>query len=226
MAPYPKGQIESAKGARELCGKKRASLVTVFFVCLAAARGGGAAAAGGSRDDWKKLRKPFDLEAHLTHSLADAPLSSGERAEIARTLDDETLHDSFTDQQRQEERKAVMGARVGSIGLADDGSEQVLVQGPALLCGATGNCPLRIFIRRSGKLQLALEGGGGVLIVRDTSSHGFRDVVTGWHMSAFEEALAVYRWNGAKYEQVDCYNAKFDLNDDGKAPVITDCEKP
>jgi len=196
-------------------------IITLTFV--PAVLCAGFAAAQGSRDDWKYLRSSFDLEAHLTHSLADAPLAREEREQIYRLIDDKTIHDSFTDQQQDEERKTVLSARVGSIGLADDGSQQVLVQGPAMFCGASGNCSLWIFTRHRGKLQLILAGGGSVLIVRKTSSHGFHDLATGWHMSAEEEAMAVYRWNGAKYEQVDCYSARFEGA--SETPVFTDCPK-
>jgi len=195
------------------------------FAFVLAVLGAGAAAAQSSRDDWKYVRSSFDLAAHLTHSLADAPFTSEERGQIYRLIDDKTIHDSFTDQQRGEERKTVLSARVGSIGLADDGSQQVIVRGPTLFCGASGNCSLWLFARRRGKLQPILAAGGGVLIVRKTSSQGFHDLVTGWHMSAFDEVYTVYRWNGTKYEQVDCYDVSFDRNSSDVSPAITDCSK-
>jgi hypothetical protein len=183
----------------------------------------GKVAAQSPRDDWKELNTSFDLKAHLTHSLGEAPLTSRQRAEVYRLIDNKNVHDSFTDEQRDKEQKTVMSARLGSIALAEDGSQQILVQGPAQFCGANYNCSLWIFIRHRGHLQLALETGGNTFIVRSTASHGFRDVTTGWHLSAEEERFAVYRWNGAKYEQVDCYNAKFDQNNSGKPPAITGC---
>jgi hypothetical protein len=202
-----------------------AGMRTIPLICLLAVLCGRVAAAQSPRDDWKQLRSSFDLKAHLTHSLTDAPLTRRERARIYEVIDNKAIHDSFTDEQRVEEQQTVMSARVGSIVLAEDGSQQVLVQGPASFCGASGNCSIWIFTRHRGKLQLVLEGGGSVLIVRKTSRHGFHDVVTGWHMSAEEEALSVYRWNGTKYKQVDCYSAKFDLNNPGQPPVITSCPK-
>jgi len=185
----------------------------------------GAAAAQSSRDDWKRVHSALDLQALLTHSLADAPLTSAERAQIYKVIDDKTIHDSFTDDQRDEERKTVLSARVGRIGLADDGSQQILVEGPSMFCGATGNCSLWVFNRHDGKLQLVLAAGGGLFFVRQTSRHGYHDVATGWHMSAFEEAYAVYGWNGTKYEQIDCYGVAFDRNSSGGPPAVTDCPK-
>jgi hypothetical protein len=75
---------------------------TIPVMCLLAVLCGGAAAAQSSRDDWK-LRRSFDVNAHLTHSLADAPLTSKEREQIYRLIDSQTVHDSFTDAQRDEE---------------------------------------------------------------------------------------------------------------------------
>lgn len=200
------------------------SMQSISLACFLVVLSGSAVAAQNSRDDWKLQKSTFDLRAHLTHSLAEAPLTSAERAQIYETVDNRTIRSSFTDSQRDEERKTVLSARVGEIALAEDGSQQVLVQGPASFCGASGNCPIWVFIRQRDRLQLILEAGGGALILRGTSNHGFRDVATGWHMSAEQERIAVYRWNGTKYEQVDCYGARFDLDNRDKPPVITDCE--
>jgi len=168
-----------------------------------------------SRDDWKQLEagSDFDLKAHLTHTLADAPLTSAERAQIYKVIDDR----SFTDSHQREKPEAVMTARVGSIGLAQDGRQQIVVE----LCGYAPNCSIWIFLRQGGQLQLALETGGEAVIPRGTFSHGFRDLATGWHMGAYEEDFSVYRWNGTKYNEIDCYAAK----SDSTPPAITDCEK-
>jgi len=192
-------------------------------MCLLAVLCGGMAAAQSSRDDWKR-GSLFDVDEHLTYSLRDAPLTGRERELIYRLIDNQIVHDSFTDAQREEERNTVMSARVGSIVLADDGSQQVLVEGPRLFCGANSNCSYWIFIRQRGKLQLAL-AATGAFIVRNTSSQGFRDVATAWHMSGFEVGFTVYRWNGRKYEQADCYSVKRDRDDPDKPPVIAGCGK-
>ncbi|MBZ5666412.1 MAG: DUF4352 domain-containing protein [Acidobacteriia bacterium] len=150
------------------------------------------------REDWKQLatHSYFDL-THLPNSLADAPLTSGERAQIHKVTND-------------------LSARVGSIALAEDGSQQILVQS----CGDAPNCDIWIFIRHNGQLQLVLETGGEVVVLRGTFSRGFRDLAMGWHMGAYEEDFSVYRWNGSKYDQVDCYAAK---SDDSASTVTADC---
>ena len=116
-----------------------------------------------------------------------------------------------------------MSVRVGSIALADDGSQQVLVQGPRFFCGATGNCSYWIFVHHHGQLRLVLAAGGGLIVVRNTSSHGFRDLATSWHLSAYDSERRVYRWNGSQYEQADCYLVKLGRDDPHKPPVIAGC---
>jgi hypothetical protein len=182
------------------------------------------AVAQTARDDWKSSQNRFDLKAHLTDSLADAPLTAAERAEIYRVVDGKTIHDSFLENERDKERQTVLSSRVGRIELGSDHSEQIFVRGPDLFCGATGNCSIWIFARDNGHLRLILETGGGLFIVKATETQGFHDVATGMHMSAFEEGFAVYRWNGEKYTQIDCYYTRLDPKDDRTPPVISNCD--
>ncbi len=192
-------------------------------ICLFAVLSGGVVAGQSSRDDWRP-GNAHDVDGKLIYSLADAPLTAKGRQQIYRLLDNETVHDSFTDAQRDEERETVMGSRVGFIQLAGDGSQGVLVQGPRLFCGASGNCPYLLFIRQPGRLRLVLDAGGAFL-VRNTTSHGFRDVETSWHISAYEQLINVYRWNGAEYKRADCYSVSRDRDNPDKPPVIAGCHK-
>jgi hypothetical protein len=176
------------------------------------------AAAQNSRDDWKL--PSFNLEAHLDHTLANAPFTSAERAQILRVIEDFAISEK-----QKEEPETLMTSRVGSIGLAEDGSQQILVQGPyAAFCGASGNCPMWIFTTsRSGQLTLALQMFGDALNLRATSNAGYRDLAASSHFSAYEEYFSVYRWNGNKYDSVDCYKATYD-SDRSIPLVITDCQ--
>jgi hypothetical protein len=115
-----------------------------------------------------------------------------------------------------------MSARAGFIGLANDGSQQLLVQGPRLFCGANGNCSYWVFIRQRGQLRLILDAAGAFL-VRNTSSHDFRDVATSWHMSAYEAVYTDYRWDGTRYAKADCYTSKWDRDYPVETPVISGC---
>jgi len=133
----------------------------------------GIVVAQDSRDDWQHLRNLADLEAHLDHSLADAPLTAEDRARIYDVIDDKFIHDRFRDDQREEERLAVLSARVGSVVLAEDGSEQILVRGPELSCGAAGgNCSIWVFVRQRGTLRPVLATEGNRLIAKNSFPSG------------------------------------------------------
>ncbi len=192
-------------------------------ICLLIVLSGGVAAGQNSRDDWKP-GSTCHVNANLVYSLANAPLTTEERQQIYRLLDNETVHDSFTDAQRDEERETVMDARIGFIELAEGGGQQVLVQGPRLFCGASGNCRHLVFTRQRERLRLVLDAGGD-FVLRKTSSHGFHDVVTSWHMSAYEQLINVYRWDGTEYKQADCYSVNRDRDNLDKPPMIAGCHK-
>jgi hypothetical protein len=192
-------------------------------MCLLMVLSGGVAVAQSSRDDWKP-GSTYRVSAKLVYSLANAPLTTVERQQIYRLLDNETVHDSFTDAQRDQERETVMDARIGFIELAEGGGQQVLVQGPSLFCGASGNCRYLVFIRQRERLRPVLDAGGD-FVVRKTSSHGFHDVVTSWHMSAYEQLINVYHWNGTEYRGADCYSVNRDRDNPDKPPMIAGCHK-
>lgn len=84
----------------------------------------------------------FDLEAHLSSSLANANLSDQERGQIYSLIDDKTIHESFPDNQRDNERETVLSARVGLISLTGGQSQQIVVRGPAITCGHSWNCSI------------------------------------------------------------------------------------
>ncbi len=192
-------------------------------MCLLIVLSGEVAAGQSSRDDWKP-GSTYPVTANLVYSLANAPLTIKDRAQIYRLLDNETVHDSFTDAQRGEERETVMGSRVGFIQLAEGGGQQVLVQGPSLFCGASGNCRFLVFTRQSERLRLVLDAAGD-LMLRKSSSPGFHDVVMSWHMSAYEQLINVYRWNGAEYKKADCYRVNRDRVNLDKPPAIAGCHE-
>jgi hypothetical protein len=192
-------------------------------ICLLIVLSSGVAAAQGLRDDWR-LGSTYPVNANLVYSLANAPLTTKERQQIYRLLDNETVHDSFTDAQREEERATVMDARIGFIELAEGGGQQVLVQGPSLFCGASGNCRYLVFTRQRERLRLVLDAEGD-FVLRKTSSHGFHDVVTSWHMSAYEQLINVYRWDGTEYKRADCYSVNRDRDNADKPPEISGCRK-
>jgi hypothetical protein len=191
-----------------------------FFILYALL--GNMLSAQGVRDEWRQLGS-FDLEAHLSSSLANGNLSDQERSHIYRLIDDKTIHESFTDDQRDKERETVLSARVGLISLTDGQSQQIIVRGPAITCGHSWNCSIWILTRDKGKLRPILRTSGNAFIISKTSNRGFHDLATAWHMSAQEETFGVFHWDGRQYIQVDCYSARFDLDDRTRPPQMESC---
>ena len=54
------------------------------------------------------------MSTRILSILLQTPPTPDERQQIYRLLDNETVHDSFTDAQRDEERETVMDARIGT----------------------------------------------------------------------------------------------------------------
>jgi hypothetical protein len=63
------------------------------------------------------------------------------------------------------------------------------------------------------------EGFNGWLYsVEPKASNGYRDVVLGWHMSAFEADLSYFRFDGKSYRRIS--SATFRADDDGTQKII------
>jgi hypothetical protein len=58
---------------------------------------------------------------------------------------------------------------------------------------------------------------GWLYSIQRTTSHGFQDLVLGWHMSAFETNLSYFRFDGACYQLI---GAATQLTDDNGAEKI------
>ena len=178
------------------------------------------------RDDWSRLKDRVDFDLRLDHSLEDAPLTPEERVQIYTHIDGKSVHDSFRDDQREEERRVVLSTRVGLIALAHNEAKQSLVRGPQQFCGGTGNCPLWIFIRQRGKARLILDEEGTSLFAGSGSYRGFTDLVVPSHVSAAETWFGVFRWNNTEYKRIDCYIATSDPFHSEKSAIIQDCPVP
>jgi len=60
--------------------------------------------------------------------------------------------------------------------------------------------------------------GGWVYSVEPKTSNGYRDIVTAWHMSAFEADLSYFRFDGKSYRRIS--SATFREDDDGTQKII------
>ena len=174
-----------------------------------------------SRDDWKYLDIHTDLLRNLPDSLEDAPLSKEERSQIYQQMVAGLRSDGLLEGlDADAERIQILAARVGIVHLAGDASKQFLVKASRGFCGS-GGCPFWLFVTVRGQLQVALDGGAGALLMRQSTSQGFHDLVTFWHRGGGEMGIEVFRWTGRKYESHDCYIVS---HDESGAAVISDCK--
>ncbi len=173
----------------------------------------------------EKLRDAY-LSPKLTYTLEDARLSAQERNDILAVIDKATPPTAFPSGHETDRRDWMLGAFVGSVDLAGNGSRQVAVtfEGDRMMCGATGNCMIWVFSLQYGQAKLILEANGWGLTIRPETTHGLRDVAVESHLSAVETALQVFQFNGTRYTEADCYVSQ--ESQPGTAPRIVGCRDP
>jgi hypothetical protein len=59
---------------------------------------------------------------------------------------------------------------------------------------------------------------GWLYSIQQTTSHGFRDVILGWHMSAAENDLSYFRFDGSSYQRIGAATHLTDA--DGREKII------
>ena len=64
------------------------------------------------------------------------------------------------------------------------------------------------------------EFNGWLYSIQSTSSHGLRDLVVGWHMSAAETDLSYFRFDGKLYRLIS--TAKLTPDAEGKGKIFPD----
>jgi hypothetical protein len=175
------------------------------------------------RDDWQHLQQRTSLIRNLPFSLVDVPITEEERSQIYAEIDNSS-QGAFTE---EEARAAILGTRAGLVKLTNRGQQQILVQGRGLVfCSPTGNCPVWLFTRKGGKIQLVLNDEAQGVFARRKAHAGFTDVVLSFHDSASQTRFIIYRWDGKMYQPVDCYLATSDPEQPKKAAAIRDCGSP
>ena len=87
----------------------------------------------------------------------------------------------------------------------------MVTSGPGCARGGLGaNGAMWLFdVNRIGAIYLGELNGWGPGTLK-TSFAGYQDVVTGWHMSAFETGLTYYRFDGKTYWPIDGADAVTD----------------
>jgi len=105
------------------------------------------------------------------------------------------------------------------VKLASNGRTQVIVQGVGeCQCSPTGNCSFWIYEKSAnGYRPLLATDMVQVFSVENTRSHGYRDIVTGAHGSAFDTDLTVFKFDGEHYQPRECWRMSYPQTVDSKS---------
>jgi hypothetical protein len=111
------------------------------------------------------------------------------------------------------------------IDLNGDGKPELIVHGiGGEICGAQ-NCAHWVYRQTPDGYQLLLDADVVQHIeLQKTKSHGYYDLMTFEHSSAFESAATLYKFDGRRYQQKGCFWQTYEYPD--KSGVIREWERP
>jgi hypothetical protein len=157
-----------------------------------------------SRDAWKY---EINDEHVITSRNLDKYIS--DLSEVEQSQIWQLINGSFKEGRESvsDQKKRFLAMNAGEISLSVRGEKQVIVQGTGdtRSCSPTGNCAVWLFTRERGKLRLILSAEAVWIVIGESRTKGMADLTLRTHMSADDSMFDVYRWNGSKYEPIDCY---------------------
>lgn len=96
-----------------------------------------------------------------------------------------------------------------ALDLDGDGTPELEVRGIKSLCGAN-NCSAWIYRRVTKDYQRLLEAGSIQQIeIQPTTSHGYHDITTAQHGSAWSSELRRYKFDGRQYQLTGCFSRDY-----------------
>jgi hypothetical protein len=152
-------------------------------------------------------------------NLAPATLSDAQLKSVAHLLRQQQP-DEIWDCEGADLEEMIKGLRFESIPLAGK-QELVLAEAPAGCArGGQGANGAMWIIRFDGDAPALLttpkEFSGWIFSVQPTLSHGYPDIVLGWHMSAFESNLSYFRFDGKSYHLIGTASLQADDQENEK----------
>ena len=116
----------------------------------------------------------------------------------------------------------IRGLRYEEIPVSDTQQVLLVEAGPGCARGGQGSNGAMWLIRFNGDTPVLLASpsadfSGWLYTVQPTVSHGYHDVVLGWHMSAREADLSYFRFDGKLYRCIATATITWD--DDGKGTI-------
>ncbi len=109
--------------------------------------------------------------------------------------------------------------RYSAIELAPSRRALLVEAGPGCRRGGQGsNGDLWLVEMSGGRARILLASSGWLYSVETSKSHGYRDVILGWHMSCCEQNLSYLRFDSLKYRAIG--GAKLLTDDQGVSKIV------
>jgi hypothetical protein len=174
-------------------------------------------------------------ELSWKQSVSRLRLAPALKDDIVETIVEQMQEDeSDDDAQPEKDLRQIAGeTRIAFVDLTGRGRNEVIAQagGEKSGCSPTGNCLLWVLQRQRDGYHVILDAGSvQIFTIQPTRAHGFNDLVLGMHGGAFDSMLTVYKFNGAQYSNVACYDANSGVVDEHgevhqfKEPRLTPCQ--
>jgi hypothetical protein len=124
------------------------------------------------------------------------------------------------------ERQEIESIRVARANLGPKEEENLLVQASDNChCGGTGNCAFWVVRKTAGGLEPLLETEVvQAFSLEKTRTHGYTDILTSSHGSAFLSELTLYQFDGKLYRAASCAKVEYKIREDDSVsdePTIT-----
>jgi hypothetical protein len=173
-------------------------------------------AAVAQADLWSHVSPQAGPQLLKPASLSDAQLKSF--AHLLRQQKPEEIWDC----EATDLNDLIKGLRFESIPIATQ-QNLVLAEAPAGCArGGQGANGAMWVIRFNGDTPALLatpkEFSGWLFSVGPSSSHGYPDIVLGWHMSAMEASLSYFRFDGKSYHMIG--TAKLQSDDEENLKIV------
>ena len=171
---------------------------------------------GQLADVWKNV----SLEPSQTQ-IESVNLTKGQLAQLKKTLVERMKVDRWCDE--TEDPDWVDGITAGRLPVSADGKSVLVEAGVGCARGGQGSNGAMWVVRFEGDKPIFLATpehrfGGWLYSIESSKSHGFKDLVLGWHMSAGEADLSYFKFDGKMYRLVA--TAKWTDDEDGKRSII------
>ena len=186
---------------------KRIALFLGFLVCLPALQSQSAL--------WQRVRRHPDLQ-----QLHEAPLSSAQQDAVRRSLRADPRLVGWQCSADDPSGEWLRSLSFQSLSLAANRNTILVEAVSGCARGGQGSNGAMWLVRFDSETAVFLATpkmsfNGWLYGLPHTTSHGYRDIVVGWHMSAFESELSYFRFNGRSYRRISSATELFDENGNG-----------